>query len=904
MSTSARYAVGLDLGTTNCVLAAIDLQQNASYPEIATQNIFQRLSENETGYELKLPSFLFYPTRAQKEHLPLFDFEVDEWIIGEAAEVMGRRIQGRQVSSAKSWLCHHRVGGESGLLPWGGADDVPKISPLEATTRILTFLKKCWDASELGKSHPLSTQHLVVTLPASFDQRARQLTSKACEKAGLGQAKLLEEPQAAFYNWISLRKGRWGEALGDARRVLICDIGGGTSDFSLVKCEKKGDDFEFNREAVGRHLLLGGDNMDLAMAHYAEEKISSRSKGLNQSQWQMLAQLAKSAKESLLSSVPEDEVTLRLPGMGTKVIGGLKKATLKKDDVVSLILNGFYPEVDLNYQARKNQSGLTEMGLPYEVEPAITWHILEFLQKHDSLGENYPEAILFNGGSLEPQVIRQRICDVLKHNSQQQQGLKILESDSLAEAVARGAAFYAYTLHKGGLKIGGGSAQGYYLEIGGREQSKQVCVVPKGTEAHEGVEVQLAGLKVTTNQPVSFPLYQSDAFPLDEAGAIKNGESDLLKIGNLNAMVRFGKFDSRKIPVSIAGELTELDTLNLELKSDNTEHKWQLEFDLRSEDDTPEQIESDEQVVREFNDLEKHLSHSLIEQPERGLLKGLEKHYQFQRNELNIPELRCIADQLLNMIDMIKKSPQHESTWLSACSFALRPGLGEHADEVRRSKLWSYFRTGPYSGKDTRATHEWAILWRRVSLGLEPGRQNDIFQRCKKKLLDKKQLPEFKGAGAELWRMVASFEHLPCSEKIRLAKALTAKACQNEGKLQPLTLWALGRISSRQPLKAGPDYVIPADQVSKLVYELQKTEIESVSELASCMIEMCRKSGDRNLDVDEELQNSVKEYLLRHQPDIDPQKLLPLEKVQRRELFQQSQLVGESLPVGLSIDHS
>lgn len=879
-------------------MAVIDLEQKGRFPEVHTVPLEQRLDEDTLGESSRLPSTLFWPTEAQREGLPPFDLDQGDWLVGEAAVALGRRITGRGVNSAKSWLCHSRVDRTEAILPWGGEDGVEKISPLAATVRILQHLAHGWEQSAWGQDAPLGDQILTVTLPASFDQSARELTLEACREAGLGHARLLEEPQAAFYSWITQRQGRWDEALGERERVLVCDVGGGTSDFSLIRCEREEDDMNFERQAVGAHLLLGGDNIDLALAHLAESRLSGKSGRLNPSQWQLLAQLARRAKENLLSSQGEEE-TLRLPGIGRKVIGGLRQATLNSGEVNGMVLDGFFPSIGPDYEPRQT-SGVQELGLPYEAEPAITWHILDFLKRHRD--EGFPQAVLFNGGTLEPPVIRDRIvAELNRHAPEGHEGVVVLESVSLADAVARGAAYYGYVNERGGLRIGGGCAHAIYLGLQREERTSQVCIVPKGTGPHEKCELELPGLEVLANHPVGFELYEGDRHALDEVGALHQ-DTDWEPVGVLNSLMRFGKGESKSIAVRLEAELTELDTLQLQLVSQHTEHRWNLEFDLRGKGDEGVE-EKTEQGLDPGLDLEalRSLVSPCLEgaQP-RGVLKAIEKATGDRRGEWGVPFLRRIADVLLELGEAGKRSSEHEKQWFSSAGFCLRPGFGDPLDEVRRQKLWSLFRDGPSSGKDPQCHAEWAILWRRVSPGLEVGRLNDLYQRNKRGLLDKKALPQLKGEGVERWRFLASIESVPRKDKLHLGQALLKALEDGIGQGETL-MWCLGRLGTRLPLRASVEDMITGTEVETWVDRLlAHPEWQGIG-LESAIVELCRMCGDRVLDVSETKRNEVMAFLGEHGSLKEEEWRRPLEAVVRREMHEQSRVLGESLPAGLRL---
>lgn len=898
----ARFAVGIDLGTTNCVMAAVDLSEQARFPDLHDIPIYQRLDEDQKGESTRLPSFLYAPTERQSEHMSIDEHDPEGWVLGEAATELGRRVPGRLVTSAKSWLCHQRINPSEPILPWAVEEGMKKISPFQATSWILQHLKEAWSKSSFAQGTDLKDQVLTVTLPASFDQSARQWTLEACKQAGLGHAKLLEEPQAAFYAWITLRKGRWGEALQGGRRILVCDVGGGTSDFSLMQGLEDGDQFSFERLAVGEHLLLGGDNVDLAVAHYAESKLSGGKSKLNASQWHLLAQLARRAKESLLSDPDMNEVTLRLPGSGRKVIGGLRQATLSREELNQLVLEGFYPKVNQQYQPR-SKVGLSEMGLPYEAEPAVTWHILDFIKKHGDQ-DSYPDWVLFNGGSLEPDLIRDRILEVLRSNapsSDHQVG--VLESDSLANAVARGAAYYSYISQKGGLRIGGGSPHAYYLGIGG-DQGQQVCVIPKGAEPHEQHTLNLQGLEVRTNHPVSFSIFESDQFPLDEVGHLRELEQTTAS-GRLNTLVRFGKQGERTIPVEVRGELTELDTLQLELASIHTDHQWELEFDLRQQSDSSKELPTQGESKLEFKwpfEIKSWVNEFLSVNQPKSLIKQLENDLELNKSKWNLVLLRDLADALLENSSAVEKSPQHEGGWLAALSFSMRPGIGHPQDELRRQKIWSIYRAGPKFAREVRSKTEWAILWRRLSMGLEAGRQEDLCGRTKKSIFDKKGQPLFKADLSECWRMIASFEHITRKDKKKLGDALVKNLNSKVDKLQiELSLWAISRFGSRLPLQAQVTTIPTATDIEPWVeFLLKKPELVEFG-ASQTLLELCRKCGESSLDIKPDLITRVEAYFEQQSVVKSDIWKFALSQVERRDMSEHQQLLGESLPGGLEL---
>lgn len=894
------YSVGIDLGTTNCVVACIDLKrEKGPWRKIVSLPLRQRTDMEAEGAPDSFPSFLYRPTSQELAGLSEFPHDSGGWVLGNAALKMGCRTQGRLVNSAKSWLCHSRTDRRAKVLPWGAAEDVPKMSPVEATRKILEHLRFCWEQSEQGKDSPLSEQLLTVTLPASFDQQARHLTIEALKAAGMENAKLLEEPQAAFYNWVSLKKGRWGDSLAKSRRVLICDIGGGTSDFSVIDCLPDGAEMSFERKAVGKHLLLGGDNMDLALAHLAESRISGGSKKLGHSQWQLLSQLAKRAKEEILGDDSLQEVTLRLPGQGTKVIGGLRQAVLSRQDVEDTLLEGFFPLIDDNYQARGDSGALSELGLPYEREPAVTWHIENFLRTHGFTGAEAPDAVLFNGGALMPDSIRERILDSFERCQGKRPA--VLESDSLASAVARGAAFAGFTRNEGGLRIGGGSAKTCYIALQTGEGEKHLCVLPKGSVPHEVSKCEPEGLHVRANHPASFTLYESDRFPLDEAGALRKLEEEKPE-GRLHSMIRFGKQgDAKFIPVGISATLSELDTVELRLKSVHTPHDWRLEFDLRENAGTAEEPSPQESVASlKAEELPELIEASLKSRPAKSVIKSIERQFELRRDQLALPELRVLADCLLDRMPDNQSHPECISAWMNAMGFALRPGFGHPADPARLNKIWASYRLGPPSGRDTRVCSEWAVLFRRMAPGLESGRQNDLYQRYKKQLFAKGE-PVLKGEKLEYWRMFAAFEHLPAEDKKRLGNHLL-EVLENEKKPpEDFIFWALALLGTRIPFQGNTENILPANEAEEWVLRLLKTRDRMGVKGGHCLVEIARLSGDRLLDLPGETISSVIDCLSGLEMPEGEDWKSPLEKPVPRKAPESAAFLGDNLPQGLAL---
>ncbi len=472
-----KYLIGIDLGTTNSALAYVDLQRNkpgtrvAGRPAIQTFEVPQLVAPAEVGPRVLLPSFLYLPG---PHELPPGSTALPwdpqrSYAVGEFARNHGARVPGRLVTSAKSWLCHAGVDRSASLLPWSAPPDVQRISPVEASARYLRHLVEAWNqAVAQGRDeHRLEKQAVVLTVPASFDDVARNLTVEAARKAGLENLTLLEEPQAAFYCWLATALVAEAGSLPPGALCVVVDVGGGTSDFSLIQAIEQQGELTFVRQAVGDHLLLGGDNMDLALAKFVETKLPGAGR-LDAAGYGMLTQACRLAKETLLAPKPPASHTVTVVGRGRSVVGGTLHTPLTPADVQHLMFDGFFPQVPRDAEPQRgSRTGLHEMGLPYVNDPAITRHLAAFLKKHTPAG-SAPHGILFNGGVFQPAALRQRLVDVMTgwYNSAAAPWRPlVLTTPSLDLAVAWGAAYYGWLRHTGGRRIGGGIARSYYIGV-------------------------------------------------------------------------------------------------------------------------------------------------------------------------------------------------------------------------------------------------------------------------------------------------------------------------------------------------------------------------------------------------------------------------------------------------------
>ncbi len=578
--TESTYMVGIDLGTTNSAVAFI---KAGDPPEKGDFPVQQLVGPGQLEERPTLPSFLYLPSEHEFpiDQLELPWDEVATFAVGVFARDEGGKVPHRLISSAKSWLSQEGTDRRAAILPWKAPEDVPLMSPVQASASYLKHLRDAWRFYHPGE--PLKEQEVVLTVPASFDAVARELTAEAARIADLVNLTLLEEPQAAFYAWLEATGEEWRSQVGVGDLILVCDIGGGTTDFSLITVVDAEGDLGLERVAVGDHLLLGGDNLDLALAVAVQTRLKAEGTKIDPWQFQVLTHACRSAKEALLGADPPEEMPITIPGRGSKLIGGSVQTALKLADVKAL-LDGFFPRVKANDHAERRRSlGLTELGLPYESDPAITRQLARFLD-----GQK-PTAVLFNGGVLKADSIRQRILTVL--SSWLKEPVRELEGGDLELSVARGAARFALTRRGQGIRIRGGLSRTYYIGVeiprpavpGVAPPIKAVCVARKGMEEGTRVEVPEARFGLVVGQTVEFPFLASTRE--DEVGAqLEDWEDEgVEEISKVSASLKADEHTPGVVPVSLETVATEIGTLELWCHEREGEGRWKLEFEVREE---------------------------------------------------------------------------------------------------------------------------------------------------------------------------------------------------------------------------------------------------------------------------------------------------------------------------------
>jgi molecular chaperone DnaK (HSP70) len=594
---SAKYVIGIDLGTTNSVVAYTSL--DAEKPKTELLPIPQLVAPSTIEARRSLPSFLYLA----EEHeaggaLDLPWAQGRDYVVGEFARLQGAEKPDRTVGAAKSWLVHSRVDRREPILPWNAPHDVRKVSPVTAAQRYVEHLAAAWNAR--FPEAPLAEQRVVLTVPASFDAAARELTREAALAAGLpNDFVLLEEPQAAVYAWLSSEGDRWRRRLKVGDKMLVCDVGGGTTDLTLVGVAELGGELQLQRIAVGNHLLVGGDNMDLALAHHVAGMFAKRNVKLDPWQSVALWHSCRAAKESLLSNDGPGKQTISVLGRGSRLIGGTVSVEVDRDSAVKLILDGFFPACSIDDSpARRRASGFQEIGLPYESDTAVTKHLASFLRAHGDpkKGPIEPTHILFNGGVFKSDVLRDRLLQITRGWSQKESTPRVLEGEQdLDYAVARGAAYYGWAKEHGGVRIRGGTARAYYVGIetsglaipGAPRPLRALCVAPIGMEEGTETDVPSGDIGLVVGEAAQFRFFSSAVRKQDKPGTVLPSwsEEELVETDSVEAVLPADEaIDEPYVPVRFHTRITELGVFELWCFSPPTGNRWKLEFSVREQD--------------------------------------------------------------------------------------------------------------------------------------------------------------------------------------------------------------------------------------------------------------------------------------------------------------------------------
>src|SRR5215469_4716237 len=830
--------IGIDLGTTNSALAYIDEREaeDRDFPPLHIFETSQIIAPGREEPRRTLPSFLFLE---------------DSQPVGVYAREQGALVPTRLVHSAKSWLSNPDVDRTAKILPWDSQEMGRVLSPVEVSTRFLAKFREEWDRA---RGLPLTEQDIVLTVPASFDEEARELTVMAAREAGIERLTLLEEPAAAFYSWIAHNLAESRKKLFDGQIVLVCDVGGGTSDFSLIRVSREGDLVNFTRTAVGRHLLLGGDNLDLTLAWLVETKLNTP---LSVRQRSGLRRQCSAAKERLLNDPNLKSVEITVLGAGTALIGKSLRTEILREEALELALEGFLPFSQRGEPPKDEKRSLfRELGLPYVSDPAVTRHLNAFLEPTGQA----PDAILFNGGFFIPEILRDRVADVVG----QWYGRRpeILENSELDLAVARGAAYYSYVRSTGsGVLVRGGLPRTYYIGLGEARDGKfpAVCLVPRGTEEGAAVEIDNEALQLVANRPVSFRLYSSLTRTEDQLGDLVEFSSDDAALhvhAPLNAVIRFGKkAEERLIPVKLGARLTEIGTLESWCESKISDNRWRLEFALRKSAETRSERKAErkaaavvsEQALKNALDLIEAVFSPTAKSPiaPEELPSKLEQSMGLGRMSWPVAAIRQMADAFLAAADGRRKSPAYEARWLNLCGFCLRPGFGYPGDDFRIEQARRIYAGGITYGNQAQCEIDWWIFWGRVAGGLNRNQQSDVYQRLAGSLLPRgNKKPQRINAALlrEMWRTASSLELLPLGTKTELGDALIKRV--KAGDFKESELWCLGRLGARKLFYGPINLVVPPATATRWADALVK-----VANAGEALASIGRRTEDPTRDL-------------------------------------------------------
>jgi len=836
-------------------------------------------------------------------------------IVGELARERGSRTPGRLVASAKSWLSHAGVDRTAPILPWGAPVEIAKVSPLAASASTLAHLRLAWNHH--FPRQPLERQELVLTVPASFDEAARALTVEAARLAGLPQLRLLEEPQAACYDWLHRHQDEVATALGESRLLLVCDVGGGTTDLTLIQIEARETGLQLTRIGVGDHLMLGGDNMDLTLARTVETRLGSGR--LNAGELSQLLQQCRGAKERLLAADAPERVTVTVLGSGARLIGGARSAELSRDEVRTLLVDGFMPMIEAHEQPQSRRAAVIEFGLPYAADAAISRHLAAFLSGHAEAsrralgaqapvaGLPMPDAVLLNGGVFHGAILVERLLEILHR----WRGASLLQLDNPEPdvAVARGAVAYGLARRGRGLRIGGGSARSYFLAVDSSRDRKQgICLLPRGTE--EGQEIRLEQtFSLRLGAPVQFHLMSSTGDTLHRPGeAVALNTEGLIPLPPVATVIESEV--AGETPVQLIAQLTEIGTLEVDcvaVKPSSplsevsvSQGRWQLAFQLRGSDTAtlarlhPRFSEAAALLERFYGSRAPDVEQKAI----KGLRNELERLLG-KRETWETPLLRELFNVLWAGARRRRRSTDHERLWFNLAGYCLRPGFGYPLDEWRAGQLWTLYESGVQYARDAQNGSEWWTLWRRVAGGLDAAAQAQLGKALLAGLrpLTGKAAKDKQPGIEDMARLAAVLERLPAARKAELGQLLL-KRLTRKGE-SPQLWWAVGRLGTRIPAYGSAHDVVPAPVAEEWLDRVMALDWKAVTPAAFAATLLTRLSGDRERDLNETLRTQVIQRL--RAAKAPASWLHMIEEVVELDEVDTGRVFGEALPPGLRL---
>ena len=938
-SEQRRYIVGIDLGTTNSAVCYIDsLDEASAAPVVLTLPIPQSVASGEIEPRETLPSFHYQPAEGEFPNsgitLPWESSDAD-YTVGVLARDHGIHVPSRLIASAKSWLCHPGVDRTAKILPWQGSDDVDRLSPVDVSGRYLAHMTASWN--HRFPDYELAEQTVVLTIPASFDEVARNLTIQAAQKAGLKRVLLIEEPQAAFYSWIN-RNSDWETLVTPGQKILVCDVGGGTSDFTLIRVQADSEGkVVFHRVAVGDHLILGGDNLDLALAYFIEARFKEEGTAeLTPRQWSVLVRVARKVKESMLGADAANEFTVSLPGTGSRLIGGGLQTVVTADQVSEVLLEGFLPATQFEDSPQEAQSGFREFGLPYAADSAITRYLSRFLRHHaeaavdntmlnDDQHPARPDIVLFNGGLFESPVLQQRMLETISawfSSDGEQWAPTVLDCQRLDLAVAQGAACYGMVTQGSGVRISAGLPRTYYIGVQTESGPKAVCLIPAGTEPGKDLDPPDTTFELQTDTPVEFPIYYSATRLTDAVGVSVDLDMDqLTALPPIRTVIQQkSAAESKTAGIRVNGRLTEIGTLDLWCSAVADNERWKLQFDVRSAVQT-------DKTAHEASaaDAEGIVAEDTFEAVEEvidavfgsdgtakpgGLAKTIGRKIGMSRADWPTSLLREMWRMLIDRAEGRRRSAAHEAAWLNLAGFTLRPGFGYAMDDWRVETMWDLL-LGKLIHSTPEVRNQWWIMWRRIAGGLSGGQQNALVAQLLSSIRQTaQQTISGKGKGgvvalhekdaAEIWRVLGAFEQLPPSVRRELGDIVLLFL--SRPKMQPVyesLLWAFGRMGSRVPLNGNAQSTVNRETAERWVKKLMSMQLDDLQSLPLAVMQLSRRTDDRFIDLPEDSRQEAAEYLKQMGGQRAFVKLI--KDGGQADQDTKEALFGDSLPLGLRI---
>ena len=935
----SRYVVGIDLGTTNTAVAFVDT--TAADPRVESFELPQLVAPGAVDRRRQLPSFVYLPG----EHdlgpaeiaLPWKEAQDSvpggrqpaPVVVGELARAQGVRRPSGLVASAKSWLCHAGVDRQAAILPWGMSEGA-RLSPVDASARLLAHVRGAWDHRRRGESRgTLAEQDVIITVPASFDEAARDLTLEAARRARFGPVVLLEEPQAAFYAWMNRRGPR--RRLRQGQKVLVFDVGGGTTDFTVIEVTDGGAGFR--RTAVGDHLLLGGDNIDLTLAKIVEARLTAGAEGreglgrrLDPLEWHGLVHACRLAKETLLDerTPPEvDRLPITVSGRGSKLIGSTLRDELTRAELERILFDGFFPDCARDGRPRRSRGGLQEFGLPYAADAAITRHLAAFLARH---GVDQVDVVLFNGGAMTPPSLRRRIIEQIGKWQPQAGPPEELSSRTPELAVAQGAGHYGLVRRGLGARIGGGTARTFYVGVASdsadRARERVVCLAPRGLE--EGTAVALPRpFSLLTNRPVSFKLFASSTRSDQPGRVLEVADSESVDLLELPPIVTVLRAPGRsEVTMELEVRVTELGALEIWCRESEAAAAtamataptgWRLSFDVRA---GGAKVESEPAAEGPANVPDPRVAEArgLLQRVFRGqpdealarVLKSLEETLGTGRNEWPTPTARALFDVVFELEEERKRSAHHEARWLHLAGFCLRPGSGAPLDDWRSRQMWRIFNEDVVHGRNEQCRVGWWITWRRIAAGLGKGHQHQIYLRLAQLFLpgakSRKKWDEVKPSpeeAAEMLRCLGNLERLSPEAKVTLGDELVRRLTESKKVREDgVTLWVLARLGARLPLYGPLNCVVPADRGATWVDAVLALPWQQLDKVAFSLAQLARRTGDRGRDLDDQQRARAAAFIRAAGAD---RAAALVEEVVALESREQHIALGDTLPPGLRL---